>query len=142
MAQWADLVVVAPATAATLGRLAAGISSEVVSATLLATRAPVLLAPAMHTEMWKHPATQRNITQLRSDGHELVGPVDGALAGGDSGMGRMAEPEEILEASKALLAGDGASKKVLITAGGTREPIDPVRFLGNRLVGENGPCRG
>ena len=138
MAQWADLVVVAPATAATLGRLAAGISSDVVSATLLATRAPVLLAPAMHTEMWEHPATRRNITQLRSDGHELVGPVDGALAGGDSGIGRMAEPEEILEASKALLAGDGASRKVLITAGGTREPIDPVRFLGNRSSGKMG----
>ena len=138
MAKWADLVVVAPATAATIGRLATGISSELVSATLLATRAPVLLAPAMHTEMWEQPATQRNVAQLQSDGHQLVGPIEGALAGGDVGMGRMAEPEEILEAASAMLAGDGGGRKVLITAGGTREPIDPVRFIGNRSSGKMG----
>ena len=138
MAKWADLVVVAPATAATIGRLATGISSDLVSATLLATKAPVLVAPAMHTEMWEHPATQRNIARLHLDGHQLVGPIEGALAGGDVGMGRMAEPEEILEASNAILAGDGEGRRVLITAGGTREPIDPVRFLGNRSSGKMG----
>ena len=138
MAKWADLVVVAPATAATIGRLATGISSDLISATLLATQAPVLVAPAMHTEMWEHPATQRNIAQLRLDGHQLVGPNEGTLAGGDVGMGRMAEPEEILEATSAVLVGDGGGRKVLITAGGTREPIDPVRFLGNRSSGKMG----
>ena len=138
MAKWADLVVVAPATAGTIGRLATGISSDLVSTTLLATQAPVLIAPAMHTEMWEHRATRRNVAQLLSDGHQLVGPVEGALAGGDVGMGRMAEPEEILEASNAILAGEGEGRSVLITAGGTREPIDPVRFLGNRSSGKMG----
>ena len=104
LGRWADAVVVAPATAATLARLALGLSEEPVSATLLATRAPVLLAPAMHTEMWEHPATVRNIGQLRDDGHHLVGPASGALAGGDEGLGRMAEPEEIVAALDELLA--------------------------------------
>ena len=138
MARWADLAIVAPATAATIGRLATGTSSDMVTATLLATKAPVLIAPAMHTEMWEHPATQRNITQLRADGHFLVGPNEGALAGGDVGIGRVAEPEEILEAASAILAGDGGGRSVLITAGGTREPIDPVRFIGNRSSGKMG----
>ena len=138
LARWADLVIVAPATAATIGRLAAGISSDAVSATLLATRAPVLLAPAMHTEMWEHPATRRNIELLRSDGHHLVGPEIGALAGGDVGVGRVAEPDEIVEAAAALLSGEGRGVPVLVTAGGTREPIDPVRFVGNRSSGKMG----
>jgi phosphopantothenoylcysteine decarboxylase / phosphopantothenate---cysteine ligase len=138
MAGWADLVIVAPATAATIGRLATGISSDLVSTTLLATRSPVLIAPAMHTEMWEHPATRRNVAQLETDGYELVGPNEGALAGGDVGIGRMAEPDDILEAASGILAGDGSGKRVLVTAGGTREPIDPVRFIGNRSSGKMG----
>ena len=138
LARWADLVIVAPATAATLGRLAAGISSDAVSATLLATQAPVLLAPAMHTEMWEHPATRRNIDVLRADGHHIIGPETGALAGGDIGMGRVAEPEEIVDMAGTLLGGEGRGRAVLVTAGGTREPIDPVRFVGNRSSGKMG----
>jgi phosphopantothenoylcysteine decarboxylase/phosphopantothenate--cysteine ligase len=143
LGRWADVVVVAPATAATMARLALGLSEEPVAATLLATRAPVLLAPAMHTEMWEHPATVRNIGQLRDDGHHLVGPSTGALAGGDEGPGRMAEPEEILAALDGLL-GESlhpltlSGLKVLVTAGGTREAIDPVRFIGNRSSGKMG----
>jgi phosphopantothenoylcysteine decarboxylase/phosphopantothenate--cysteine ligase len=138
LGRWAEVVVVAPATAATLARLAHGISEESVSATLLATRAPVILAPAMHTEMWEHPATVRNIRQLESDGHQIVGPGVGALAGGDEGIGRMAEPDEILEAIEKALAGRLSGLKILVTAGGTREAIDPVRFIGNRSSGKMG----
>ena len=143
LGRWADAVVVAPATAATLARLVSGLSEEPVSATLLATRAPVLLAPAMHTEMWEHPATTRNIIQLREDGHHFVGPASGALAGGDEGIGRMAEPEEIVAALDELFAGTTEASalsglKVLVTAGGTREAIDPVRYIGNRSSGKMG----
>jgi phosphopantothenoylcysteine decarboxylase / phosphopantothenate---cysteine ligase len=138
LARWADLVIVAPATAATLARLAHGLSDEVLSSTLLATRAPVLVAPAMHTEMWDHPATRRAMDLVVGDGHHVVGPADGELAGGDSGMGRMAEPEEILEAAAALFDASLAGKTVLVTAGGTREAIDPVRYLGNRSSGRMG----
>ena len=143
LGRWADAVVVAPATAATLSRLVSGLSEEPVSATLLATRSPVLLAPAMHTEMWEHPATVRNITQLRDDGHHFVGPGSGTLAGGDEGIGRMAEPEEIVAALDELLGGASPSLtlsglKVLVTAGGTREAIDPVRYIGNRSSGKMG----
>ena len=138
LARWADLIIVAPATAATLGRLASGISSDAVSATLLAAQAPVLLAPAMHTEMWEHPATRRNIEILKSDGYRIVGPEAGLLAGGDIGMGRVAEPEEIVEMAGAMLSGEGRGRSVLVTAGGTREPIDPVRFVGNRSSGKMG----
>ena len=143
LGRWADAVVVAPATAATLSRLVTGLSEEPVSATLLATRSPVLLAPAMHTEMWEHPATVRNITQLRDDGHHFVGPATGTLAGGDEGIGRMAEPEEIVAALDVLLGADSpalslSGLKVLVTAGGTREAIDPVRYIGNRSSGKMG----
>jgi phosphopantothenoylcysteine decarboxylase / phosphopantothenate---cysteine ligase len=138
LGRWADLVIVAPATAATLARLATGMSEEVVSATLLATRAPVLVAPAMHTEMWEHPATQRNVAVLMRDGVGFVGPGSGALAGGDSGPGRMAEPEEILAAVAAILPAPLRGLRVLVTAGGTREPIDPVRYIGNRSSGKMG----
>jgi phosphopantothenoylcysteine decarboxylase / phosphopantothenate---cysteine ligase len=143
LGRWADAVVVAPATAATLSRLVSGLSEEPVSATLLATRSPVLLAPAMHTEMWEHPATVRNISQLRDDGHHFVGPASGTLAGGDEGVGRMAEPEEIVAALDDLFSGVAKSStlsglKVLVTAGGTREAIDPVRFIGNRSSGKMG----
>lgn len=138
LARWADLVIVAPATAATVGRLANGISSEVLSATLLATRAPVLVAPAMHTEMWEHPATIRNIAQLEADGHHLVGPSAGELAGGDVGMGRMAEPDAIVTAAEGLFEQPLDGLSVLVTAGGTREALDPVRYLGNRSSGKMG----
>ena len=138
LARWADLVIVAPATAATLSRLANGLSDEVLSATLLATRAPVLLAPAMHTEMWEHPATRRNLELLRSDGHAVVGPGSGQLAGGDVGPGRMAEPEEIIAFAAGLFDRSLEGLIVLVTAGGTREAIDPVRYLGNRSSGKMG----
>ena len=138
LGRWAEAVVVAPATAATLARLAHGISEEVASATLLATRAPVLVAPAMHTEMWEHPATRRNIAHLVSDGVTLVGPEEGALAGGDQGVGRMAEPDQIVAALESLFLGALTNLRVLVTAGGTREAIDPVRYVGNRSSGKMG----
>ncbi len=105
LASWAEVIVVAPATTNSLGKLAAGLADDLLSNTLLAARCPVLLAPAMHTEMWEHPATQRNVKQLIDDGHQLVGPAVGALAGGDEGVGRMSEPEEIVAALEKLLAG-------------------------------------
>ena len=138
LARWADFVVVAPATAATLARLATGMSMDLVSTTLLATTAPTLLAPAMHTEMWEHPATQRNIQTLMSDGYHIIGPESGALAGGDTGVGRVTEPDDIVERIEQLLAPSGEAVRVLVTAGGTREPVDPVRYLGNRSSGKMG----
>ncbi len=139
LARWAEVIVVAPATAATLGRLAAGISDDLLAATLLAARCPVVLAPAMHTEMWEHPATVRTMATLEGDGHRIVGPATGDLAGGDEGIGRMAEPEDIVAAVAAVLgAGDLAHLRVLVSAGGTREPIDPVRYVGNRSSGKMG----
>jgi phosphopantothenoylcysteine decarboxylase/phosphopantothenate--cysteine ligase len=138
LARWAEVVVVAPATAATLSKLAHGLSVDLLSATLLATTAPVLLAPAMHTEMWEHPATRRNIATLTADGHRFVGPETGPLAGGDVGVGRVAEPEEVLDAIERILAPAGPAMRVLVTAGGTREPVDPVRYLGNRSTGKMG----
>ncbi len=139
LARWADAIAVVPATAATLARLANGLSDDLLSATLLAATCPIVVAPAMHSEMWEHPATRRNMEAIRSDGHHVVGPVAGALAGGDEGMGRMAEPEDILAGLEmALRAGDLEGWRVLVTAGGTREPIDPVRYLGNRSSGKMG----
>ncbi|WP_164234643.1 bifunctional phosphopantothenoylcysteine decarboxylase/phosphopantothenate--cysteine ligase CoaBC [Microbacterium hydrocarbonoxydans] len=139
LGQNADLVVVAPATANSIAKMAAGLADDLFGTTLLATEAPVLIAPAMHAEMWRHPATQANIATLRARGVHIVGPADGELAGGDSGLGRMSEPEEIFDAAVALLAPrdlDGLT--VAISAGGTREPIDPVRYLGNRSSGRQG----
>ena len=139
LAGWADAIAVAPATASLLGRLAAGISDDALTATLLASKSPVVLAPAMHTEMWEHPATQRNVAQLRDDGYQLVGPIEGSLAGGDVGMGRMAEPADIAEAIYVALAPkDMVGRRVVVSAGGTREPIDAVRFIGNRSSGKMG----
>lgn len=137
LGRWADTMVIAPATAATLSRLASGLGEDPVSATVLATTAPVFLAPAMHTEMWEHPATRRNVATLVEDGYTLIGPGSGDLAGGDVGVGRMAEPDVIVEA---LIGRDGPldGTTVLVTAGGTREPIDPVRFIGNRSSGKMG----
>jgi phosphopantothenoylcysteine decarboxylase/phosphopantothenate--cysteine ligase len=136
----ADLVVVAPATAKLLGKYAHGISDDLLTATLLATNAPVLLAPAMHTEMWEHAAVQDNLAQLRARGVYVVDPEEGRLAGGDIGAGRLAEPERIVAAAADVLAsaGDLAGFRVLVTAGGTREPIDPVRYVGNRSSGKMG----
>jgi phosphopantothenoylcysteine decarboxylase/phosphopantothenate--cysteine ligase len=138
LARWADLVVIAPATAATLGRIANGISDDLVAATVLATTGPVLIAPAMHTEMWEHPATVRNLATLKGFGYHFVGPEEGALAGGDSGMGRVAEPEDVVAAAAGILGGEGKGRRVLVTAGGTREPVDPVRYIGNRSSGKMG----
>lgn len=138
LARWADFVVVAPATAATLARLATGMSVDLVSTTLLASTAPTLLAPAMHTEMWEHPATRRNIETLVADGYHIIGPVSGALAGGDVGTGRVAEPDDIVDAVERILTPAGDGLRMLVTAGGTREPVDPVRYLGNRSSGKMG----
>lgn len=197
LGQRADLVIVAPATAHTLARMTAGLADDLLGTTLLATRAPVLVAPAMHTEMWQHPATQDNVAILRSRGVHFAGPETGRLTGADSGPGRMSEPDAIAERARALLArgaeepdADGAGAaaapgaeepvaemplaevplaevpletaaadaldsvrpdaeglgrdhdlaglRIMVTAGGTREPIDPVRYLGNRSSGRQG----
>lgn len=139
LGQGADLVVVAPATANTLARMAAGIADNLLGTTLLATTAPVLVAPAMHAEMWAHPATRANLRTLVERGVHVIGPDDGELAGGDSGPGRMSEPEAIAAAALRLLAPqDLAGLRVAVSAGGTREPIDPVRYLGNRSSGRQG----
>jgi phosphopantothenoylcysteine decarboxylase/phosphopantothenate--cysteine ligase len=140
LGQQADLVVIAPCTAKTLGKYAAGISDDLLSATLLATRAPVLIAPAMHTEMWEHPAVQENLATLRRRGVHVIDPESGRLAGGDTGEGRLAAPESIAAAAAAVLAEghDFAGLQVLVTAGGTREPIDAVRVITNRSSGKQG----
>jgi phosphopantothenoylcysteine decarboxylase/phosphopantothenate--cysteine ligase len=139
LGQSADLVLVAPATARVIGAYAAGISSDLLTATLLATRAPVVLCPAMHTEMWEHPAVQENVAALRRRGVHVVAPAVGRLAGGDSGPGRLAEPEDIVAAvERALSPRDLDGLTVLVTAGGTREPIDPVRVITNRSSGKQG----
>jgi phosphopantothenoylcysteine decarboxylase/phosphopantothenate--cysteine ligase len=185
LGQAADLVIVAPATARLLGAYAAGISSDLLTATLLATRAPVIVCPAMHTEMWEHPAVQDNVATLRRRGVVIVGPASGRLAGGDSGAGRLAEVAEVLAAAAELAAAGAhrsglsdpgrsdpqpsdpgrsdpqpsdpgpsdpelfgvapstrepslAGVRAVVSAGGTREPIDPVRFVGNRSSGKQG----
>lgn len=149
LGQRADLVVVAPATANTLARMTAGLADDLLGTTLLATQAPVLVAPAMHTEMWQHPATQDNVAILRARGVHFVGPESGRLTGDDSGPGRMSEPETIAARIRELLGEelttdrdaephDLEGMRVLVTAGGTREPIDPVRYIGNRSSGRQG----
>jgi len=139
LGQSADLVIVAPATAHFLAQMAGGFAGDLLGTTLLATQAPVLLAPAMHTEMWENPAVQDNVATVLSRGVHIIGPESGALTGGDEGPGRMSEPADIAAAALALLAPrDWAGTKVLVSAGGTRERIDPVRFLGNRSSGAMG----
>src|SRR5947209_10599492 len=139
LGQTADLVVVAPATARVIGCYANGISDDLLTATLLATRAPVVLCPAMHTEMWEQPAVQLNLDLLRARGVTVIDPGVGRLAGGDVGAGRMAEPADILAAVVGVLAPQELTGlRILVTAGGTREPIDPVRFVGNRSSGKQG----
>ena len=139
LGQAADVIVVCPATARLLADYAAGRSADLLTATLIATRAPVVVCPAMHTEMLEHPAVQQNLATLRSRGVVIVEPATGRLAGGDSGAGRLAEPAEIVAAVTGVLAArDFDALRVLVTAGGTREPIDPVRFIGNRSSGKQG----
>ncbi|WP_104082603.1 bifunctional phosphopantothenoylcysteine decarboxylase/phosphopantothenate--cysteine ligase CoaBC [Cryobacterium sp. Y11] len=149
--QGADLIVVAPATANSIAKLAVGLADDLLGNTILASRAPLVIAPAMHTEMWTNPATVANVAVLRSRGVTIVGPGVGRLTGTDSGTGRMEEPETIVAVALAVLdrtspAGEAAAsvlhdltgRRVLISAGGTREPLDPVRFLGNRSSGRQG----
>jgi phosphopantothenoylcysteine decarboxylase/phosphopantothenate--cysteine ligase len=142
--QHADLVVIAPATADLLARAATGRADDLLTATLLVTRAPVLVAPAMHTEMWTHPATVANVVTLRSRGVTVLDPAVGRLTGADSGAGRLPDPEHIAQVAELLLhrpdalPRDLAGRRVVVTAGGTREPLDPVRYLGNRSSGRQG----
>jgi phosphopantothenoylcysteine decarboxylase/phosphopantothenate--cysteine ligase len=137
--QAADLIVVAPATANTIAKLAAGLADDLLGNTILASTAPLVLAPAMHTEMWQNAATVANIAVLRDRGVTIVGPGSGQLTGTDAGLGRMLEPEEIVAAALAAVATkDLVGKRIVITAGGTREPLDPVRFIGNRSSGKQG----
>ncbi|MGU3540632.1 bifunctional phosphopantothenoylcysteine decarboxylase/phosphopantothenate--cysteine ligase CoaBC [Methylobacterium sp. A54F] len=154
LARDADAVVVAPATANLMARLAGGHAPDLASTVLLATTLPILIAPAMNVRMWLHPATQRNLATLRGDGVRVVGPNEGAMAEAETGPGRMAEPAEIADAVAALLAEDGAGgigflagrtkrgalagRHVLVTSGPTHEPIDPVRYLANRSSGRQG----
>ena len=136
----ADLLVVAPATADLMAKMANGLANDLASTTLLATDKPVLMAPAMNVRMWQHPATQRNLAQLLEDHVETIGPDDGAMACGEYGPGRMAEPEAIFRAIQNKLAATRSltARHVLITAGPTREPIDPVRFISNHSSGKQG----
>ncbi|WP_404320075.1 bifunctional phosphopantothenoylcysteine decarboxylase/phosphopantothenate--cysteine ligase CoaBC [Arthrobacter luteolus] len=143
----ADLIVVAPATADLLAKAAAGLAADLLTNTLLMARGPVFFAPAMHTEMWNHPATQANVATLRARGAVVMDPATGRLTGKDSGPGRLPEPEDIFAAALAAARTDSvpagpsgllSGKTVTVTAGGTREPLDPVRFLGNRSSGKQG----
>ena len=140
LAQVADLLVIAPATANTLAKLAHGQADNLLTALVLACRAPMLIAPAMESHMWDHPATQANVAVLAERGATIVGPASGHLASGAQGPGRMSEPEEILERARLLLArgGEWSGRLVVVTAGGTREAIDPVRFISNRSSGKMG----
>lgn len=139
LGQQANLIVVAPATANFLAKLSAGIADDLLGNTILASSAPVLIAPAMHTEMWLNPATVANIETLRNRGFHILEPAEGRLTGEDSGIGRLPEPEQIVAAALALVEEhDLSGKQILITAGGTREAIDPVRFIGNQSSGKQG----
>ncbi len=141
----ADLVVVAPATADFLARMVIGRSDDLLTATLLTARCPILVAPAMHTEMWQHPATEANVATLRERGVIVLDPAVGRLTGADTGIGRLPEPDEIFAVARTVLSRglrsllpDLAGRHVVVTAGGTREPLDPVRYLGNRSSGRQG----
>ncbi|KQW05903.1 phosphopantothenoylcysteine decarboxylase [Leifsonia sp. Root4] len=140
--QSADLIVIAPATANTIAKLAAGIADDLLGNTVLASTAPLVIAPAMHTEMWQNPATVANVATLRSRGVTVIGPAVGQLTGADSGPGRLEDPDAIVRGALAVVAAgpvqDLAGTRVIVTAGGTREPLDPVRFLGNRSSGRQG----
>lgn len=147
-AERADAVVIAPATADLMARLASGRADDLLSATVLTTYAPVILAPAMHTQMWEHPATRSNVKTLRGFGYHIIEPAVGRLTGPDSGIGRLPEPDDIFAQAQAILGWEVdeaapadvplSGRRVLVTAGGTREDLDPVRFLGNRSSGKQG----
>ncbi|MCB0181623.1 MAG: bifunctional phosphopantothenoylcysteine decarboxylase/phosphopantothenate--cysteine ligase CoaBC, partial [Anaerolineae bacterium] len=140
LADSADLLLIVPATANTIGKVANGLADNLLSAIALATPAPKLMAPAMETDMWRHPATQRNVATLKGWGIEVIGPAAGRLASGAMGEGRLVEPDEIVAAAQIILArqGDLAGRTVVVTAGGTREAIDPVRFVSNHSSGKMG----
>ncbi|MFG1871217.1 bifunctional phosphopantothenoylcysteine decarboxylase/phosphopantothenate--cysteine ligase CoaBC [Micromonospora arborensis] len=144
LGQQADLVVVAPTTTDLLAKAAHGLADDLLTNTLLTARCPVLLAPAMHTEMWEHPATVANVATLRARGVRVIEPAVGRLTGVDTGKGRLPDPAEIFAVARRVLArgdsapADLAGRRVVVTAGGTREPLDPVRFLGNRSSGKQG----
>jgi phosphopantothenoylcysteine decarboxylase/phosphopantothenate--cysteine ligase len=148
LGQTADLVVVAPATADVVAKAAHGLADDLLTNTLLTARCPVVLAPAMHTEMWEHPATAANVATLRSRGVIVIEPAEGRLTGADTGKGRLPDPEEIFEVARDIVARaqsagaagvqDLAGRRVVVSAGGTRERLDPVRFLGNRSSGRQG----
>jgi phosphopantothenoylcysteine decarboxylase/phosphopantothenate--cysteine ligase len=140
LADSAQVVVVAPATANVIARLAAGIADDMLTATVLATRAPVIIAPAMHANMFTNPVTRDNLARLRGRGFNIVGPEHGRLASGDSGKGRLVEIEQIIDAIKEALkrSADLSGKRIVVTAGGTQEPIDPARHIGNRSSGRMG----
>jgi phosphopantothenoylcysteine decarboxylase / phosphopantothenate---cysteine ligase len=141
LGQHADLIVVAPATAHLIARYAAGLADDLLTATLLATRAPVLLCPAMHSEMWEQPSVQENLATLRRRGVMVLGPVRGPLAGGDEGVGRLAEVSDIVEMAQRILGGYRgplSGRRLLISAGGTSEAVDPVRVMTNRSTGHQG----
>ena len=141
LGRWADIVVVAPATAHLLARAAAGMADDLLTASLLTASGPVLMAPAMHTEMWEHPATRANVATLRARGVQVIEPAVGRLTGADSGAGRLPEPEEIarhVEQALQPVPRDLVGRRLLISVGGTREDLDPVRFLGNRSSGRQG----
>ncbi|WP_103064430.1 bifunctional phosphopantothenoylcysteine decarboxylase/phosphopantothenate--cysteine ligase CoaBC [Actinomyces qiguomingii] len=141
--EWAELVLVAPASADLLARAAAGRADDLLTATLLTTTAPVVMAPAMHTQMWNHPATRENVATLRRRGVTIIDPDSGPLTGTGYGAGRLPEPEQIIARALSVLAdgssnGDLAGRHIVVSAGGTREPLDPVRYLGNRSSGRQG----
>ncbi|MBQ0906274.1 bifunctional phosphopantothenoylcysteine decarboxylase/phosphopantothenate--cysteine ligase CoaBC [Micromonospora sp. U21] len=144
LGQHADLVVVAPTTADLLAKAAHGLADDLLTNTLLTARCPVVLAPAMHTEMWEHPATVANVATLRARGVRVIEPAVGRLTGVDTGKGRLPDPAEIFTVARRVLARGGAApadlagRRMVVTAGGTREPLDPVRFLGNRSSGKQG----
>lgn len=140
LADWTELALVVPASADILAKMATGLADDAASTTLLATSAPKVVVPAMNSHMWQTPATQRNLRQLQSDGVTVISPVDGILAEGYAGKGRMPEPAAIVDQVHTLLTSSTslAGKRLVVTAGGTREPIDPVRFIGNRSSGKMG----
>jgi phosphopantothenoylcysteine decarboxylase / phosphopantothenate---cysteine ligase len=140
LARGADLAILAPATANSIAKVVAGMADDSLSATFLTVTCPVLIAPAMHTEMWQNPATEHNMALLAGRGYYIVGPTSGALSSGDEGMGRMVEPAEIVSEAAEILARTSSltGKRFLITAGGTREAIDPVRYIGNHSSGRMG----
>ncbi len=139
LAKRADVFVIAPATANIIAKMANGIADDMLSTTVMATKAPIVMAPAMHTNMYQHPATRKNLRILEERGCRIVGPDSGSLACGDEGLGRMSQPEEIFKTVEALLQPRGMEGlRVLVTAGPTREPIDPVRYISNRSSGKMG----